>query len=114
MCFGPCDFVCRRRFFVIFPPFCLLQLNIRPQMRHARPASCHTLHCEPRLFYLSEASVPEGDLNGSGLRLSAAGRGRFACKPVPSGLPIDSSKRAESASRRTHSPHQIADATPSI
>ncbi len=54
MCFGLRDFVCRRRFFVLIPPFCLLQLNIRPQLRHARRASCQTLHCEPRLLYLSE------------------------------------------------------------
>ena len=55
VCFGPCDFVCRRRFFVLIPPFCLPQLNIRPQLRCARRASCHTRHCEPR--YISAEAV---------------------------------------------------------
>ncbi len=50
VCFGPCDFVCRRRFFVLIPPFCLppaqykTPTEMRPSCVLPHPALRTPLH----------------------------------------------------------------------
>ena len=53
----PLDFTFRARLFVLIPRFCLLRLNITLQRRQFRRSSCHPLHCEPLLLYLSASIV---------------------------------------------------------